>query len=45
MWTQMKSQISADVVAHPGGAPLDAAYRVVLVAMVEMSVSGRKQRR
>jgi len=42
MWTAMNSHASSGVVAHPVGACFDKAYRLVLVAMVEMSEGGRK---
>jgi hypothetical protein len=42
MWTAMNNHTSSGVVAHPAGACLDVAYRLVLVAMVEMSEGGRK---
>jgi hypothetical protein len=40
--TEMNIHTSSEVVAHPAGACLVVAYRLVLVVMVVMSESGRK---
>jgi hypothetical protein len=42
MWTAMNNHTPSAVVAHPAGACLDVAYRLVLVAMVETSEGVRK---
>jgi hypothetical protein len=42
MCTAINNHTSSGVVAHPAGASLDVAYRLVLVAMVEMSEGVRK---